>query len=662
MSGRPALTARSEPMHPQGGRIEGGSPLAGHLGMASLLVRESVQNSWDARDDDRGDAPVVFEIHGWDLSGEALDHLRALLPVDDLEGFERTSDVDDARGVLHPGAVLKRTSVEVLVISDRNTVGLCGPSRSGLEWIPVRHGRPLPRGQQRFANFVRNMGRATADTGDGDGGAYGIGKSALWMASDCGTALIHSRTTNERGDPVERFIAAVHGEHFYSGGREFTGRHFIGDAVSDELVEPLVGAAAAHAAHGLPLPTYEYDGRPTDGTSIVIVAPRLGLDWSIEMRRIRDAVRWHVWPKLVPGVRAPSAGADMEIRVGYNGAAVDLPAPLDDPEVRPYAKALLDCARDRRSDEDHRDFEARCGRPIKTLGAVKFRAGGVPDHNVFHVTLTESEIDDAVGDSAVAADAVDSEPAIDFDVPWGQIALVRREPLLLIRYEPIGGPDAASAEVGVFLSADDPEVEGALTAAEPPAHDDWIHKIVPKDHTRDHRRTFAKRTIEEIKSARSRFLAGFRTVESAHQGGGEQVVSRLISQGLLGGIGGRARPKERRPSGSVGASKPRAELAIVSSTQDGENTIHELDVTLLGLGPRPVNAVLTAGGSGYDNAGSMPVGDHVSFAWVAPDGKETLGESLALAASDDVWVSLIVTVRSSLRFRPRVSVQVDDAS
>ena len=87
------------------------------------------------------------------------------------------------------------------------------------------------------------------------------------------------------------------------------------------------------------------------------------------------------------------------------------------------------------------------------------------------------------------------------------MALIRREPLLLVRYEPIGGPDDAATDVGVFLSADDPEVEEALTKAEPPAHDDWIHKIVPKEHTRDHRRTFAKRTIEEIKRARMAFLA-----------------------------------------------------------------------------------------------------------------------------------------------------------
>jgi hypothetical protein len=275
------LVARSEPMPPNGGGIQGGTPLAGHMGLAALLVRETVQNTWDARDDARGDDPVLFVIEGWDLDTDSLEHLRMLLPVGDLEGFPRISEANDLRGVLHPSAVLRRDSIRVLVIADRNTVGLCGPSRSGREWEPLRHGRPLPRGQQRFANFVRNVGRASADIGEGDGGANGVGKSALWMASECGTILIHTRTSDERGDPVERFIASVHGEHFYSGGREYTGRHFVGCLAGDEVIEPLEGADAAAAVRNLPLPPYEAFGRSVDGTTIVIVAPRLYLDWQL---------------------------------------------------------------------------------------------------------------------------------------------------------------------------------------------------------------------------------------------------------------------------------------------------------------------------------------------------------------------------------------------
>lgn len=655
------LIAESERMPPHGGRIEGGSPLTGHLGLSSLLVRESVQNSWDARDDERGDKPVLLGFHGWDLDTDVLSHLRSLLPVEHLKGFERTSVVHNARGVLHPAAALDRDSVRVLVISDRNTVGLCGPSRSGFQWDPVRDGRPLPRGQQRFANFVRNIGRATADTGDGDGGAYGVGKSALWMTSDCGTILIHSRTTDEDGEPTERFIASVHGEHFYSDGKEFTGRHFIGCQAEDGVIEPLVGAAAAAAARGLPLPAYEFDGRPTDGTSIVIIAPRLQFGWRTEMDRLRDAVRWHVWPKRVPGIRDPSGGPDMEIRLGWNNHAVDLPTPLEDPEIRPYAKALLDCARERNADDENRDIEARCGRPQTVLGAVKFRTAGTKDQNVFHLTLTETNIQEGAAAASTEAD-VDAEPAVDFAVPWGQIALIRREPLLLVRYEPIGGPDAAANEVGVFLSAEDPEVEAALTKAEPPAHDDWIYQIVPKESPRDHRRTLAKRTVEEIKRAKTRLLLGYRMTEFGDRGGGEQFVSRRISDGLLGGLGGGRAAKPTSPGGSTASSKPRAQLTLVRSDQEGNNTVHELDVRILGIGGRPTTVLLHADGSGYDNAGPMPVSGHVSFGWNTPDGAVTHGDSISVLVVDETRLSLIVTVASSLRFRPKVSVQVTDAS
>ncbi|MCU1365756.1 MAG: uncharacterized protein JWN39_1395, partial [Ilumatobacteraceae bacterium] len=397
------------------------------------------------------------------------------------------------------------------------------------------------------------------------------------------------------------------------------------------------------------------------GTSIVIIAPRFQLRWQTEMNRIRDAVRWHVWPKRVPGVRDPALGADMEIRLGWNNNSVSVPSPLDDPEIRPYARALLDCARERKDDEQNRDVEARCNRPQKVLGAVKFRSAGSPDQNVFHLTLTESDISSDVPAGSAEHDFVDAEPAVDFASPWGQIALIRREPLLLVRYEPIGGPEAAATEVGVFLSAEDAEVEGALTKAEPPAHDDWIFQIVPKDHSRDHRRTLVKRTLEEIKRAKSKLIAGFRTTALGELGGGEHFVSRQISDGLLGGVGGGRPPKPLSPSSSVVSSKPRALLVPVRSDQDGDNTVHELDVALHGLGTEPTSVLLTADGSGHDSAGSMPVGQHVSFSWITANGAVTPGASLATSGTDATRLSLIVTVASSLRFRPKVSVEVSDA-
>jgi hypothetical protein len=656
------LLAMSERLHSSGGRIEGASPLGGRLGLPALLVREAVQNSWDARDDSRRDNPVRFRIDGWDLDTDRLDDLRGLLPVNDLDGagFGRRSDSDDGDGVLHPAAALRRASLRILVISDRNTVGLCGPDRSGLTWEPIRHGKPLARGQQRFSNFVRNMGRAAANIGGGDGGAYGLGKSALWMASECGTILIHSRTTDVHGEPVERFIGSVHGEFFDLGGYEFTGRHFIGcRSTEDDVIDPLTGAAAQAAAKRLPLPAYTDGGEQVDGTSIVVVAPRLFLPWEVEMNRLRDAVRWHVWPKRVDGVRGEGLGADMDIQLGWNNNPVDLPTPLEDPEIRPYARTLLDFARRRKDSEEYRDVVAHCIRPQRVLGETKFRSAGLRDNNVFHLTLGEAALAEAHPGGDPNGNEIDAEPAVPFAKPWGQIAMIRREPLLLVRYEPIGGPEETETEVGVFLSADDELVEAALTKAEPPAHDDWNPQLVTKDSPRDYRKTFVKRTLAGIKQARLALIDSIRPRHEIKDGEGEQAISKRISGDLFGGVGGMQRVRPNDEGGASGGSKPRAKLELLRTSETaGGVTVHELEVTLLGIGVDSKWVNLSARGAAHDSSGPMKVDDLTSFRWETPAGGLEDGPELHIGAVEGTRLTLLITIEGNLRFRPRVDVRV----
>lgn len=646
--------AVSEPMPPGGGRIEGASVLRSHLGLASLLVRESVQNAWDARDDHRGDRPVRFAIEGWDLDDTQADHLRSVLPVDDLAGFARKSVDEETAGVVHPKAFLQRDTLQILVVSDRNTVGLCGPTRSGEQWLnPLRRGRILTRPQQRFANFVRNSGRATADIGHGDGGAFGIGKLALWMASRCGTILVHTRTTDRDGKPVERFIGILHGEHFYQDGAEYTGRHFVGRLVADGLVEPLEGVDAANAISGLPIPPYVDDGSQVDGTTIVVVAPRLTFGWPTEMTLIRDAVRWQVWPKLVPGARSGIDIPDMEISLGWNNNPVQLDDPLHDPELRPYARALLDCVRQRRSGDDELDHVPQCRSPKVDLGELKFREAGPADGNAFHRTLTEAEVLEAEGNNS------EVDLAVPFDHPWGQIALIRREPLLLVRYEPIGGPDATATMIGVFLSAADPVVEAALTQAEPPAHDDWIHQNVPKDHPADHRRTLAKLTVKQIETARNRIRKHYDDVISAEHRSGEDTVSSRVSGRLLGGIGGGPRPSKPRNGGGVSGPGPRAALQLVRTVQRGAVVEHELDVVLGGLGPDAIRCELTPAAQGRDTTGTLDIDHLITYRWVVR-GNAHDDAVLFWDAADDEELTLYVNVHGAARVRPSVKVKVID--
>ena len=656
------LIAESLPMSPDGQKVMGADELRGDLDLTALLVRESIQNAWDARDDHRGDHPVHFEIQGYDLIGKERDHLQELLPVAHLGGFNPDDKTDEGDAIQHPHEVLQEQTIPLLVIADRRTVGLCGPVASGRRWDPIRHGKPLDRGQQRFANFVRKSGKASADTGHGDGGSHGVGKNAFWMASRCGTVLIHTRTTDDHGKSVERFIGVIHGNHFYDeSDQEFTGRHFVGQKGEDSTIDPLEGTEAAWAFEGLPHPGYSLDGEQVDGTTIFVVAPRMSLGWDLEMLRFRDAIRWQVWPKFVPGVRPGSDHADMAVKLSWNNNDVTIPDPLDDPEIRPYAETLRECVISKKSIEKNRDFDAKCGNPKKDLGHLKFRQAGLADSNAFHLTLGKSRLDaefeSAGGDSALGG----PEPAVDFDAPWGQVALIRREPLLLVCYQPIGGQEeSVKEEVGVYLSAADPEVERALTAAEPGAHNKWE----PKD-IRDNRRlkTFANRTLEEIKRIKRTFVAQKRGKATGLRGTGEDHIASVISKGLLGGVSGGLKTPPKKRTSSGGRSKgPSAQLTHKGQKELDGRTVHSLWVEINGVGGEQRAVSLAAISRARDSSGSFDAANKVEYRWMTNSNEVVSGSEFETICADGDRMELEISVASNLRVQPSVKVVSADAS
>ena len=228
--------------------------------------------------------------------------------------------------------------------------------------------------------------------------------------------------------------------------------------------------------------------------------------------------------KVCPSVRP---GSLIWQSLSWNNNDVTIPDPLDDPEIRPYAETL----RVRHQQEvNEKTISTHVG-GRKDLGHLKFRQAGPADSNAFHPPWEnpslDAEFESAGGDPALGG----PEPAVD-GAP-GQVALIRREPLLLVCYQPIGGQEeSVKEEVGVYLSAADPEVERALTAAEPGAHNKWE----PKD-IRDNRllKTFANRTLEEIKRIKRTFVAQKRGKATGLRGTGEDHIASVISKGLLAG-------------------------------------------------------------------------------------------------------------------------------
>ena len=227
-----------------------------------------------------------------------------------------------------------------------------------------------------------------------------------------------------------------------------------------------------------------------------------------------------------------------------------------------------------------------------------------------------------------------------------------------MKYRDIPGQDTQRFG-GVYLSEGDAEIEAALTKAEPPAHDEWEFKRVPKDSSSDHRRTYVKRTLAEIKRIESEFAKQCRDSDSGHSGSGEQELSRLISVGMLGGLGGGPvppRPPHPDPDNGGKLRKPSASLELVGTWPTSDGAKHELNVVVSGVGTDPIPVDLSVNATGLDNAGSVPVGGLVSFEWRIHDREAEFGPIASCSAIDGSQVALIIRVVGDLRIRPKVTV------
>ncbi|HCN40528.1 hypothetical protein [Rothia sp. (in: high G+C Gram-positive bacteria)] len=291
------------------------------LSPLEVLIRETAQNSWDARI--LGAVPK-FEISLRSLHGGQLDLLR-LLPInqDDHE-FIQALDTD---------------FLDVIEISDRRTTGLDGP----VDMSPTSD----PSVPKNFENLIYKVGVPRHD-GKG-GGTYGFGKTATYSFSRIGTVIFWTRCRNEAGELEDRFIASAFRPQYSDGNRQYTGRHWWGERRENHIY-PLRNEQAQQL--GEMLFESRFVGDET-GTSLLILAPKLdaldevplsgedveeeeethaslsadeGLKLSQNQVKFlnltQQAIREHLWPKLIED---PHTGASpMDISLKAYGSQIDL--------------------------------------------------------------------------------------------------------------------------------------------------------------------------------------------------------------------------------------------------------------------------------------------------------------------------------------------------
>jgi len=473
------------------------------MDLLAVLVREAIQNSWDARA--RLEGGVSFGVDGWTLDSSQRDFLRTRI-------FSQCPDTSVLP--LH-GILESPDQIQVLCLSDRGTVGLGGPTRADV----------LADGESHFdfVDFLRNVGqppdRALA------GGTYGYGKAAFYRASRAHTICVYTRC-RYKGRHESRFIAASLGQPYQDSEHRYTGRHWWG-RLQGGIAEPALQDDADSFAAELGLRTFDSE---ETGTSVLVLQPIFspgtdlrGRQQNEESRRTPEqAVAFMVeqillffWPKML---RLGSAPPQMRFTASWNRKSIRVPDPENYPPLKGYVEAmrrLKQAEIDSGASLRHSVQDVRSQRPAQMLGRLALQQYMTEPYETFDTGETESAFANLTHHTALM-----------------------RQPELIVRYQ--AGPPFATnmwGYAGVFIT--DKEVDSVFAEAEPPTHDDWISRNLENSW---HRR-YVNVALREIEAAMAQFAAPPTIAARSNE------LKTIVA--FANGLGQSLLPAEEGPSAAV---------------------------------------------------------------------------------------------------------------
>ncbi|HDS1074634.1 TPA: hypothetical protein QDZ65_001645 [Stenotrophomonas maltophilia] len=426
----------------------------------TLLIREAVQNSWDARTSPAGG--VVFHVDGHLLDRHARQALAAQV----------FADVPDAVDV--KSRLLAESDFSVIAISDFGTKGLSGPTRGNVV--------PQPGESTNFVDFMRYIGRPPNRAHAG--GTYGFGKAAYFLASSLKTICVYTRFNNGR-DVESRFMAAALGPQFETGGasgRRFTGRHWWGRLQQDQVVDPIVGAEADDLALLL---GGTQRGQDDLGTTVYVLAPDFDCSAPEQvLNQMGRAIMDYFWPKLIDG---PDQTPTMTFGVRWQGSDLPLPKVHEEPDLALLARAFAAASAKKQFDGVVLEPIAS-QRPKKLLG---------------HLALVRHPAALMGSPSVVDESSSDGGELYQRSLrrPLRQVALMRA-PNFVVKY--VDGPLVPYELVeygGVFRV--DSDADAAFALAEPPTHDDWVPDLLLDASDK----TYVRVAMRRVKDAIQAFAA-----------------------------------------------------------------------------------------------------------------------------------------------------------
>ena len=441
------------PIPPDGGE-RGGDP-GEHVFEQNLdtFVREVLQNSNDqqlvltepvrVRFDffalDGGRKRVFLEAVGWTGLKPHLEGMVAAKWLASERIQRELKEIDDE-------------PLRILRITDSNTKGLTGG-----EWEAKTNFKSLCRDI-----LTRNEG------GEGQGGgSFGLGKAVLWAFSGIATVVFFSDLIDPQPEGSRRLFGRSNlASHATGTDRKWSGQGFFGKQENVPHSELQAAVSVWEPPDDVLEPAFLFrDGSMGSGTSIMIVDfDEPGNDHDRNLVEIatdlqRSVTKWF-WPSLAEG----SLIVDVSVSDGDQTSFAET---IDDPgeDWKPYVKAWQ-C-----SEEESVDT-------LTTVGDV-------------HCTEVTTHVPKRVKNLTGPAVAGGKSKANLRLTAWnedyefsGKVALVRGSGMV-IEYKTFPTlSDMGFSVCGVLQAGeaahgqpeeDNRRLEAFLRAAEPPAHDKWVH-------------------------------------------------------------------------------------------------------------------------------------------------------------------------------------------
>lgn len=623
----------------------------GELSKVDILVRETLQNSWDAAMDDWYPAyGVRIREAGNELVRTLRDDVFTGLGTE-LRALEESLQTD---------------ALHVVEIFDRGTTGLNGPVSPD---VAAPEGEP-----NNFNAFVFDIG--TTKSRGHAGGTFGFGKTATFEVSGAHSVVYWTRC--DRGDGVleDRLIASALHDAFEVEGKRFTGAHWWGSPDVEEI-EPLRGDAARRLGERL---FDTHFGEDETGTSILVIDPTVMLpdDNGIPAlahvrneqmgkelgRQMLSALLTSAWPKLVPYA---DGNAPMIVEFEVYGEPHDVERLVEE-RYRVFAHGLSSIRGKQLGEEACTPWD----RPELIRKEVTQDIRLSPKYTEEHPKKAYfGDRDDRIAGHLFMARALR-----DLTVEGAQgrrlnsLCLMRSGAELVVDYDDLGlDPEDALEWYAVFKPT--PECDVHFAASEPSTHDAWNDAAVAhppsayvvghvKRQVRAQVRSFVKgqqrKTVEESLSARqlSRALGAFVPVAGApdvagdFSSRGQQATN--ADESTNGGARSAGTAREAPPSGRTTG---RVLVLSVLSSELQEHGAWAVSFEIHGDPGRTgkVRATVRA----MTSEGDIQLADNeVDVRW-SLSGAETTGPSVLVTAGARGQVVVRPTIDASIKLELDVS-------